>query len=111
MNSETGKNYCKGFFYLFCLYFRILDDLSVCGLAMLFRKCNLREKIETGDVFYRDIKLSGQEEARVVDICDDEQGIPHVRFERTLFGSGYKDPQGVRVLALDIFAREFHVTN
>ncbi len=78
---------------------------------MLFKKNNLREMIGCGDKFYRNMQISAQEEAKVIHIIDDEQGIPHVHFERTLFGSGYKDPQGVRVLALDIFARDYHVAN
>ncbi|MEP4190182.1 MAG: hypothetical protein ABJN51_03820, partial [Sneathiella sp.] len=64
---------------------------------MLFKKNNLREKIGCGDIFYRHMQISAQEEARVLRVSDDEQGIPHVHFERTLMGSGYKDPQGVRV--------------
>ncbi|MFT6558536.1 hypothetical protein [Sneathiella sp.] len=78
---------------------------------MLFKKIDLREKIVQGDIYYRAMQINAQEEAKVLYVSDDDFGIPHVHFERTLLGSGYKDPQGVRVLALDTFAKDFRLTN
>ncbi|MEH6475742.1 MAG: hypothetical protein V7727_08625 [Sneathiella sp.] len=76
---------------------------------MLFRKIDLKEKIVQGDVFHRDMRISTQEEARVLYITEDEQGISHVHYERTVIGSCFKEAMGTRVLAIDAFARDFHV--
>ncbi len=76
---------------------------------MMFKRTNLKEKISCGEIYRRNMRVNAREEAKVLSITDDEQGIPHVRFERTLVGSCFKDPQGVRVLALDAFAKDFHV--
>ncbi len=76
---------------------------------MLFRKIDLKDKIYQGTVFHRNMMINAQEEAKVLYISEDDQGISHVHYERTLIGSCYKEPQGVRVLAMDTFARDFHV--
>lgn len=76
---------------------------------MLFRKINLKEKISQGSIFQRSMLINAQEEAKVLYISEDYQGISHVHYERTLIGSCYKEPQGVRVLAMDTFARDFCV--
>ncbi|MBO6825149.1 MAG: hypothetical protein JJ879_03040 [Sneathiella sp.] len=75
----------------------------------MFRRTNLKEKIACGAVYCRDMRVNAREEARVISITDDDQGIPHVRFEKTLICSSKKDPQGIRLLALDAFAKDFHV--
>jgi len=75
----------------------------------MFRRTNLKEKIACGAVYCRNMRVNAREEARVISISDDEQGIPHVRFEKTLISSHHKDPQGVRILSLDTFAKDFHV--
>jgi hypothetical protein len=77
---------------------------------MLFKKHSLKDKITCGQVYEREMIVSTREEARVLSISDDTQGIPHVRFERTLVGSSFKNHQGIRVLALNAFVRDFHVT-
>ncbi len=53
--------------------------------------------------------VNAQEEAKVLYISEDDQGISHVHYERTVIGSCYKEPQGVRVLAMDTFAKDFRV--
>ncbi|MBL4665732.1 MAG: hypothetical protein JKY04_00015 [Sneathiella sp.] len=76
---------------------------------MLFRKIDLKDKIAEGDIFHRNMKISTLEEARVLYISEDEQGISHVHYERTVIGSCFKEPLGTRVLAIDAFAKDFHV--
>jgi len=76
---------------------------------MLFKKNNLMDKIARGDIFSRRMRIDAQEEARVLYVSNDPQGIPHVHYEKTLVSGGYKDPQGARILSLDVFAKDFHV--
>jgi len=76
---------------------------------MLFKKVDLKDKIAQGDVFHRTMLVNAREQARVLYISEDNQGIPHVHYERTLIGTCYKELQGVRVLAIDAFAKDFHV--
>lgn len=76
---------------------------------MLFKKNNLKDKIETGDTYFRSMQMSAREQALVLGVSNDAQGIPHVHYEKTLVSGAYKDPQGTHVLCLDIFARDFHV--
>lgn len=76
---------------------------------MLFKKNNLIDKIARGDIFSRRMRIDAQEEARVLSVSEDTQGIPHVHYEKTLVAGGYKDPQGERVLCLDVFAKDFRV--
>ena len=76
---------------------------------MLFRKIDLKDKISQGSIFQRNMLINAQEEAKVLYISEDDQGISHVHYERTLIGSCYKEPQGVRVLSMDTFARDFCV--
>ncbi len=77
---------------------------------MLFKKNKLKDKIERGDLYRRPMQMSAQEEARVLFVSDDVQGIPHVHYEKTLVSGGYKDPQGARVLSLDTFTKDFHMS-
>ncbi|WP_148301849.1 hypothetical protein [Sneathiella glossodoripedis] len=60
-------------------------------------------------MFHRNMMVNAQEEAKVLYISEDDQGISHVHYERTVIGSCYKEPQGVRVLAMDTFAKDFRV--
>ncbi|WP_169569223.1 hypothetical protein [Sneathiella limimaris] len=76
---------------------------------MLFKKSDIKEKISQGAVFLRTMRVNAREEARVLYVSEDEQGISHVHYERTLIGSCYKEPAGTRVLSLDTFARDFQV--
>ncbi|MEH6402494.1 MAG: hypothetical protein V7750_03920 [Sneathiella sp.] len=76
---------------------------------MLFKKRLLKDKIGCGDIFYRHMQISAQEQARVLYVSNDKQGIPHVHYERTLLAGGVKDLQGVRVLALEAFSKDFHI--
>ncbi len=76
---------------------------------MLFRKVDLKDKISQGAVFHRSMMINAQEEARVLYISEDDHGIPHVHYERTLIGSSFKEHQGVRVLSMATFAKDFHV--
>ena len=76
---------------------------------MLFKKIDLKEKIIQGDVYQRNMLTSTQEEARVLYISEDKQGISHVHFEQTIIGSCFKEPMGTRMLAIDAFARDFHL--
>ncbi|GLQ07155.1 hypothetical protein [Sneathiella chinensis] len=78
---------------------------------MLFKRKQVISNVDCGDVFYRRMQLSGREEARVLYVSDDGQGIPHVHYEGTLLSCGKKDPQGHRVLALDVFRRNFQVAH
>jgi len=78
---------------------------------MFFKKESLSDTIATGDVFYRHMMLSLQEQAKVLRVENDEQGIPHVHYEKTVLRTGYKEPAGPRVLALAIFEREFHLAH
>ncbi|WP_373088937.1 hypothetical protein [Sneathiella sp.] len=75
---------------------------------MLFKKQNIRDSIACGDVFYRHMMLSLQEQAKVLRIADDDQGIPHVHYEKTVVRTGYREHAGPHVLALAIFTRDFH---
>ena len=75
---------------------------------MLFKKHDLRDSIACGDVFYRHMMLSLQEQAKVLRIADDDQGIPHVHYEKTVLRTGgYQEHAGPHVLALATFARDF----
>lgn len=76
---------------------------------MLFRKIDLKDKISEGAVFHRDMMINAKEEAKVLYVSEDELGNSHVHYERTLIGTCYKEPQGVRVLAMDTFAKDFRV--
>jgi len=53
--------------------------------------------------------ISTKEQARVLYVTEDEQGNSHVHYERTVIGSCFREPLGTRVLAIDAFARDFHV--
>ncbi|MCR9215324.1 MAG: hypothetical protein NXI13_16525 [Proteobacteria bacterium] len=74
---------------------------------MFFKKESLRDTIATGDVFYRHMMLSLQEQAKVLRVENDDQGIPHVHYEKTVLRTGYQEHAGPHVLALAIFEREF----
>ena len=78
---------------------------------MFFKKESLRNTIATGDVFYRHMMLSLQEQAKVLRIENDDQGIPHVHYEKTVLRTGYQEHAGPHVLALAIFEREFHLSH
>ncbi|MDF2368316.1 hypothetical protein [Sneathiella sp.] len=74
---------------------------------MFFKKQGLRDRIASGDIFYRRMMLSLQEQARVLRVEDDDQGIPHVHYEKTVLRTGYQEHAGTNVLALAIFERDF----
>ncbi|WP_334129268.1 hypothetical protein [Sneathiella sp.] len=74
---------------------------------LFFRKRNLRDHIASGDIFYRRMSLSMQEQAKVLRITEDGQGIPHVHYENTLLCTGHREHGGNKVLALDMFERQF----
>ncbi|MAL79742.1 MAG: hypothetical protein CMN55_11640 [Sneathiella sp.] len=74
---------------------------------MFFKKRNLRDRIASGDIFYRHMSLSLQEQAKVLRISEDDQGIPHVHYEKTMLRTGFREHGGNRVLALDMFERTF----
>ena len=76
---------------------------------MLFRKIDLKEKISEGAVFHRDMLINTIEQAKVLYVSEDDLGNSHVHYERTLIGTCYKEPQGIRVLAVDTFAKDFQV--
>jgi hypothetical protein len=78
---------------------------------MFFKKGSFRDSIACGDVFYRHMMLSLQEQAKVLRIEDDDQGIPHVHYEKTVLRTGYQEHAGPRVLALDIFERDFRLSH
>lgn len=74
---------------------------------MFFKKRNLRDQIASGDIFYRRMSLCLQEQAKVLRISDDDQGIPHVHYEKTVLRTGFREHDGNKVLALDMFERSF----
>ncbi|MCC3306144.1 hypothetical protein [Sneathiella sp. HT1-7] len=74
---------------------------------MFFKKQSLRDRIASGDIFYRRMMLSLREQARVLRVEDDDQGIPHVHYEKTVLRTGYQEHSGTNVLALAIFERDF----
>lgn len=78
---------------------------------MFFKKERLRDTVVSGDVFYRHLMLSLQEQAKVLRVEDDDQGIPHVHYEKTVLRTGYQEHAGPHVLALAIFAREFNLAH
>ncbi|PHQ70676.1 MAG: hypothetical protein COB93_04875 [Sneathiella sp.] len=78
---------------------------------MFFKKESLAETIACGDVFYRHMMMSLQEQAKVLRVENDDQGIPHVHYEKTVIRTGYQEHAGHRVLALATFEREFHLAH
>lgn len=74
---------------------------------LFFKKRNRRDHIALGDIFFRPMNLSMQEQAKVLRISEDDQGIPHVHYEKTLLCSGHREHGGNKVLALSTFERQF----
>jgi hypothetical protein len=76
----------------------------------MFFKRSRHSDIHEGSVYYR-LQNNFREQAKVVSVSNDDQGIPHVHYEMNYLQPGKLDPQGRRVLALDCFTSEFDVIN
>lgn len=76
---------------------------------MFFKRSRLLD-IHEGSTYYR-LQNNFREQAKVVSVAKDDQGIPHVHYDMNYLVPGKMDPQGRRVLALECFSSEFQVVN
>ncbi len=74
---------------------------------MFFRRRKLTENVCEGCVFERVYSTNMVEQAEVLWVGDDLDGIPHVRFKMSYLRAHCREPQGTRILALDCFAERY----
>ena len=81
--------------------------LSFESTAMLFKRRKVTESVCEGSVFERVYSTNTVEQAEVLWVGNDSVGIPHVRFNMSYLRAQRREPQGMRILALDCFAERY----
>lgn len=74
---------------------------------MFTKRKTPQSEVCEGSIFHRESDGRVVEVAKVVAIYDDRAGIPHVRFELSYQRPMRTDFEGLRVLALEVFAQRY----
>ncbi len=74
---------------------------------MFFKRRKANQSVCEGSVFDRVHPTNTVEQAEVLWVGNDSVGIPHVRFKMSYLRAHRREPQGMRILALDCFAERY----